>query len=212
MKSNKEKFKAMNTKEKIGYIWEYYRLHIIGSILGIFILGQMIHFATTPKPDYDAHLIITAQMALDTEKVEEDENYFRETFNTDLYYLPANWSVMDQATVVNEQLLMVKISVREADVFAMSQARYDKYMAIEGFDPFMPLEEIPELADILEEYKDSLVMGKGVEDQKEHVYGIKIEKSNALSGAQVIEPLIISLIDTPKNMEKAIELVKYLIQ
>lgn len=212
MKSNKEKFKAMNKKEKIGYIWEYYRFHIIGTLIGLVLIGQIIQIATTPRPDYDTHLIVTAKMSLDTEKSEEDEKYFEETFNTDLYYLPADWSVMDQATIVNEQLLMLKISVREADILAMSQDRYDKYKDIEGFDPFMPLEEVPELADLLEKHKDNLIVGKGVEDQKEHIYGIKIEKSSVLHGATVIEPLIISLIDTPKNMEKAIEIVKYLIQ
>lgn len=212
MKTNREKFKAMNNKQKAEYIWEYYRFHILGTILGIFLIGQIIHFATQPKPNYDTHLIVTAMMTLDTEKVEADENYFHEQFNADIYYIPADWSVMDQTTIVNDQMMMLKMQVREADILAMSQGRFDKYMNIEAFDPFMPLEEVPELASILEAHKDQLITSKGIEDGKEHVYGIKIEKSNAFQGANIIEPLIISFVDPPKNLEKAIEVLNYLLQ
>lgn len=211
MKTNKEKFKAMTSKQKVEYIWEYYRWHIVGTIIGLFVVGQIIHFATTPKPSFDAHLIVTARMVLDTEKAEEDEKYFRETFNTDIYYLPADWSVIDQTTIVNDQLLMLKMQVREADLFAMSKSRYDKYMEIEGFDPFMPLEEVPGLEAILEEHKDNLLVATGIEDQKEHVYGIQIEKTDVLH-ADIKEPLIISIMDTPKNMEKTIQIIEYLLQ
>lgn len=212
MKTNKEKFKSMNSKQKLEYIWEYYRFTILGTIIGVLLVGNLVYTMLKPKPNFDNHLIVTAMMTLDTDKEELDRAYFKENFNSDIYYIPADWSVTDQATIVNDQMMMLKIQVREADVFAMSQARFDRYMEIEGFDPFVPLEEVPEFKPILEAHKDHLLTAKGAEDGKEHVYGIKIEKSNAFQGATILEPLVISLINPPKNMEKALEVVNYLLQ
>ena len=212
MKTNKEKFKSMDTKQKLQYIWDYYRFTILGTIIGVLLVGNLAYTMLKPKPTFDNHLIVTAMMTLDTDKEALDRTYFEENFNSDIYYIPADWSVIDQSTIINDQMMMLKIQVREADVFAMSQARFDRYMEIEGFDPFMPLEEVPEFKPILEAYQDNLVMGKNSEDGKEHVYGIKVEKTNAFQGANILEPLVISLINPPKNMEKAIEVVNYILQ
>ena len=212
MKTNKEKFKSMDTKQKLQYIWDYYRFTILGTIIGVLLVGNLAYTMLKPKPNFDNHLIVTAMMTLDTDKEALDRTYFEENFNSDIYYIPADWSVIDQSTIINDQMMMLKIQVREADVFAMSQARFDRYMEIEGFDPFMPLEEVPEFKPILEAYQDNLVMGKNSEDGKEHVYGIKVEKTNAFQGANILEPLVISLINPPKNMEKAIEVVNYILQ
>ena len=212
MKTNKEKFKSMDTKQKLQYIWDYYRFTILGTIIGVLLVGNLAYTMLKPKPNFDNHLIVTAMMTLDTDKEALDRTYFEENFNSDIYYIPADWSVIDQSTIINDQMMMLKIQVREADVFAMSQARFDRYMEIEGFDPFMPLEEVPEFKPILEAHRDNLVMGKNSEDGKEHVYGIKVEKTNAFQGANILEPLVISLINPPKNMEKAIEVVNYILQ
>ena len=37
MKTNKEKFKSMNSKQKLEYIWEYYRFTILGTIIGVLL-------------------------------------------------------------------------------------------------------------------------------------------------------------------------------
>lgn len=212
MKTNKEKFKSMDTKQKLQYIWDYYRFTILGTIIGVLLVGNLAYTMLKPKPNFDNHLIVTSMMTLNTDKEELDRTYFKENFNSDIYYIPADWNVIDQSTIINDQMMMLKIQVREADVFAMSQARFDRYMEIEGFDPFMPLEEVPEFKPILEAHQDNLVMGKNSEDGKEHVYGIKVEKTNAFQGANILEPLVISLINPPKNMEKAIEVVNYILQ
>lgn len=211
MESNKEKFKKMNTRQKIEYIWEYYRFIILGTIIGIFVVSQLIYLAVKPKPNFDTHLIVTAQMILDTEKVEEEEALFAEKFNADIYYLPANWSVVDSNTMVNDQILTLKMQTKEADVFAMSQDRYERFVGVTQFDPFLALDEVPEMAPLLEQYKDQLLVGTSVEDNKEHVYGIKVDKVETLNGAQVIEPLVLSIMCVPNNIEKAVELMDFLI-
>ena len=117
-KSNREKFKEMNTKQKVGYIWEYYRYAILGTIIGIFLVSQIVTTMLKPKDNFDAHVVVTSKMVIDSAKMEEEEQFFKENFNTDLYYLPADWSQMDSQMVLNDQLMMLKIQVREVDIFA----------------------------------------------------------------------------------------------
>ena len=50
--SIKEKFKALSPKEKYSYIWEYYKMHIIITLLCIVGLASFIHTMMTKKSTY----------------------------------------------------------------------------------------------------------------------------------------------------------------
>ena len=50
--SIKEKFKALSPKEKYSYIWEYYKIHIIITLLSIVGLASFIHTMMTKKSTY----------------------------------------------------------------------------------------------------------------------------------------------------------------
>ena len=50
--SIKEKFKALSPKEKYRYIWEYYKIHIIITLLSIVGLASFIHTMMTKKSTY----------------------------------------------------------------------------------------------------------------------------------------------------------------
>ena len=53
MKTNKEKFKSMNSKQKLEYIWEYYRFTILGTIIGVLLVGNLVYTMLKPKPNFD---------------------------------------------------------------------------------------------------------------------------------------------------------------
>jgi len=49
----KKKLKEMTLKEKIEYIWEYYKIHIISAVIVIFIAGSIINgILNPPVPAY----------------------------------------------------------------------------------------------------------------------------------------------------------------
>lgn len=50
--SIKEKFKALSPKEKYSYIWEYYKIHIIITLLSIVGLASFSHTMMTKKSTY----------------------------------------------------------------------------------------------------------------------------------------------------------------
>ncbi|MGL4738277.1 MAG: hypothetical protein ACRCW2_12580 [Cellulosilyticaceae bacterium] len=211
-KTNREKFKEMNGKQKIEYIWTYYRWHIVGVLAAIFIVGEIYRIATTPRPEYKIHTVISGKLANDPAKQEADIDMFYEKFGSDLYFMQTDWSAPGQATMSSEQLLNLKMQVREIDVLAISDVRHQIFMQIDRFDPFVKLDTIPELAPILEKYKDQLVTGKSRVDGKEYVYGIKVNTLNGLPSIALGEAMVVSLIDPPKDMEACIEVLEYLLK
>jgi len=52
-RTEKKKLKEMTLKEKIGYIWEYYRMHIIGAVIVVIVAGSIINgIMNPPVPAY----------------------------------------------------------------------------------------------------------------------------------------------------------------
>ncbi|MGL4345586.1 MAG: hypothetical protein ACRCTE_10335 [Cellulosilyticaceae bacterium] len=211
-KTNKQKFQAMDRKQKIEYIWEYYRWHIVATLVAIFAVAEIFRIATLPKPDFKIHTVVAGQVALDPDQQEKDQATFYEMFGSDLQFIPVDWEAGGQATLSAEQLLNLKIQVRELDVMVLADARHKIFLQIDRFDPFVKLDEIPELAPLLEKYQDQLVKGNSRIDGKEHVFGIKVREVNGLPGTVLGEEFVISLVEPPKDMETAIKVIEYLLQ
>lgn len=211
--SNKEKFSQLSGKKKTEYIWDYYRWHIIGVILAIFAVAEVVKIATAPPPHkYDTHVVVAGRIAMEDTDVETLEQELLEKYNADIQVMGADWKNMNQGTMAMDQKLMVMTSVRELDMYIVSRLKYDTFMGIEDFDPFTALDTIPEMADLLEQYKDNLITKKSAETGEEHVYGIKMESVKGMPALQVGEELVFALVNPPKNMEKAVETAKRLLQ
>ncbi len=49
LKGEKKKLSQMKFSEKISYIWSYYKAPIIGTVVGVLLVGYIIYFAATRK-------------------------------------------------------------------------------------------------------------------------------------------------------------------
>lgn len=211
--STQKTFKDLNTKKKIEHIWEYYKGHIIGTIIAVIIIISIITTVTRPKPPiYPVNMIVTGKMVVDEVAMEPSLQKLRETMGADLYFMPCDWSTISQSTMVNDQTLMVKFQVGEGDVVAAAEDRHEKFLNIQDFDAFAMLDEMPEFDALLEQYKDQLVTGISKEDGKEHVFGIRISELNGVEGVRLAEDVILSIITQPKDRDAAIKLVTYMLQ
>lgn len=212
-KSNKEKFSELSTKKKTEYIWDYYKWHIIGGILAIFAVVEIVKIATAPPaPKYDTHVVVAGKVSMEDEKVESLEQQLNEKFNADIQVMGVDWQNMSQGTIAYDQKLMVMTSVRELDMYLVSRLKYDTFMNVEDFDPFIGLDTIPEFKTLLEENKDQLILKKSAETGEEHVYGIRMNAIKGIPELKVGEELVFALVNPPKDMQKAIEVAKYLLQ
>lgn len=139
----------MTKKQKRQYIWDYYKLHIIGSVIAVIMVGSFIHSRITAK-DYEFNVsVIGGYLSTDDiseidEKINlliygEDED--KKVAYVDHYSLTKNQNnnnilEMDYNMV---QKFMAKIATQQVDVILMHKEVFEQY---EPKEFFFDLEEI----------------------------------------------------------------------
>ncbi|MEG0012899.1 MAG: hypothetical protein RR915_05485 [Cellulosilyticaceae bacterium] len=212
-KTNKDKFKELAGKKKIEYIWDYYRWHIVGVILGILAIWQVVVIINKPPmPVYTTDIVVSGGISMDEEIIDQTLEKYNTEFDANIQFMPVNWNSMDQSTMATEQLLALKMMVREVDLMILGEAKFEKYQLVENSDALMALDRIPELEEVLKQYEDKLLTFTSKEDGKEHVFGIKVDKLDKIEGVVMGEELVLCLVNPPKNVEPAIDMVKYILE
>ena len=212
-------FKDMDNKQKVKHIWEYYRYYILATIIGIavvFSLGKTMFF---PEPPNEVDIVMAGSMYIDPATEEEVRNKFKEEFKTGLDLNAINWDTDMQFAMVMNQKIPMLFSAKELDIVAIQTETYDRFAKIYGKDMFAPLEEIPELKDVLEQYKDSLYICDKKRDEEgneiptdEHVLGIKVNKFKNISSIIESEEMVIGMNPQAKDFEKTINMLKYILE
>ena len=210
-------FKEMNKKEKVKHIWEYYRWHILATVIAvvmIFSLGKTILF---PEPPDEVDIVIAAQMYTNTD-YNSVLQQFKEEFKTGLDLMNINWEDAESAFVMLQKIPLM-ITTDEMDIFGTSSDAYEDFVKIYGEDMFTPLEDIPALSDLLEKYKDNLITCDYVNDEngnkiatENHVYGIRVDKLSNIPCIDENEEIVIVLTSRVKDLDKAIVMLKYILE
>lgn len=210
-------FKEMNKKEKVKHIWEYYRWHILATVIAvvmIFSIGKTILF---PEPPDEVDIVIAAQMYTNTD-YNSVLQQFKEEFKTGLDLMNINWEDAESAFVMLQKIPLM-ITTDEMDIFGTSSDAYEDFVKIYGEDMFTPLEDIPALSDLLEKYKDNLITCDYVNDEngnkiatENHVYGIRVDKLSNIPCIDANEEIVIGLTSRVKDLDKAIVMLKYILE
>ena len=132
MQLEKEKLSKMNFKEKLAYIWEYYKAVIFGIIAVIFIIGTIVNIHENAKY-YDLVSIAVVDYAglQDVSPFEEDlkealgtgDKYEKVSIDTS-YSFGENLENADYNTLMK---FTAVIAAQSMDVLICSQAVYDNY-------------------------------------------------------------------------------------
>lgn len=168
-------FSKMTQKQKREYIWDYYKFHIIGSLIAVILVGSFIHSMITAK-DYQFNVTVIGGY-LSTDDISEidekinlliyGENEDKKVAYVDHYSLtknPNNNNIleMDYNMV---QKFMAKIATQQVDVILMHKEVFEQY---EQKEFFFDLEEINGLdlngAQLVE--KDGKVFGIYLEENE----------------------------------------------
>ena len=213
------RFEEMNKKQKVNHIWEYYRYHILATIIAIVVVGSLAKSILFPPPPNEVDILFAGQMYID-ETANSIKDEMKETFGAGVDFSNINWETDAQVASVMFQKIPLLIRTEELDVMAITTARYEHFATLYGVDMFMPLEDVPELSDLLEKYKDSLyVCDKAVDeegniiDAEPHVLGIKTDAfSDNLSCIVATEEMIVGLNPQAKDFDKAVSMLKYILE
>jgi hypothetical protein len=217
-KSTREKMANMSKKEKASYIWEYYRYHIIGTIVAIIFVTSFVSGILKQKESILGVTLVGK--TIDTAKFEELKNKTNAEIIKDdpknkktvsYEYMTITDNAMDEYSRASRDKLTVTIAANELDVVILDKATYDSYVK-QGM--FLRL-------DTLAQYSNSLlknyppVKGK-IEaegsDNSEGVYGINVENLPILNSLKFdSKDKVLCIITNTKRLDKSIEYINWLL-
>lgn len=147
-------FEEMNFSEKMEHIWEYYKLHIGGALLGLLLVGSLLNiYLINPAPDVvlDVSFRMSQryynseyQETLTNNLMDVVVNYpDSETVSVEL--LPTDKDLDANMVMATEAKFMGKAEVQELDIFVMDEESF-RYMLTEGY--FMDIGQMEALTGI----------------------------------------------------------------
>lgn len=210
--TEREKLREMSFKDKLSYIWEYYKLYIIGGIAGIALIIYIIYTALTPSsiPQFYAALL---DNTIDPAILEE----YREGFSEYLELDPKRESVelnssfylnsKDQFSIGMSEVLSTLLAAREIDVIIAPESTFSNY-AFYGYMDNLS-EQLP--TDIYSDLTEYFYISDTEEDKEKNVYGIYLTEAELFkNNADNSEPYILGIIPNAKHKGNAVEFIRYL--
>lgn len=140
IKREKSKLKDKSLKEKLGYIWYYYKIHILAVLAAVVIIGYLIssiHRNSIPSAIY--------AVVLNTEDAYADHDDFMNSFckyagiDTDSHTTTLESSLhidreaADNNSILANQKLMALFSTKTIDVFISDQSNFDNFAEVGTF-------------------------------------------------------------------------------
>lgn len=201
-----KKLKGMSTKQKVQYIWDYYKIHIGGAIL-IFSIAFSLIYGQITKVDYIFNTTIissglTEDVRIDFEdKLNDvliDENSKNE--KAQVSYIPINNP--DDSGLELIMKFISKLTAKEVDIIIADESQMDGLVE-DG--AFLELSNIKYLDGTDNDYYLSSIDNK--------IYGICLEDSPVLNAINYnTKGKILAISSTSLNINDAAKVIKLLIK
>lgn len=209
--SVKEKFKTLSTKNKVEFIYDYYKLPIIGSLIAIIVISYMAYSFITKQDTYCNITYYGSTINTDNfNKIKDtlnknilgnDKKY---TIFTDSLLIATNSNYGDDPTTT--QAFAVKLAANEIDILLVEKNNFEYFAAnnmlldlnsLEGFDS-------------LNISSNDLVTAKD-ETGNNNLYGIKVDNLNLLKDSGFNnENTILSIAISSTRHEEVIKILNEL--
>lgn len=207
--------KSMSKKKQAEYIWDYYKLHIIGGLAIIFIVISIINSHFT-KIDYVFNLTMIGNVIDENKKGDLEKQLtsmvvkkgeMRKQAIIDI--TPIDSSKSSDATMKNEymQRFIAKMSVGELDVVILDK---DMFKSFVKQDIFLRLDNISGLN--LNSIKREKIRAKA-RDNNNAVYAINAEDIKVFKDMGFnTHNKVIGIISSCKQIDKATLVLKWLLK
>lgn len=203
-------FKSMSRKEKLEYIWDYYKIHILSTLFVLFLIVSFIHGQIT-KVDYVANLTIVGGITNDSKRVESEKAI------TALVVKDGDkkkQALIDVIPILNAenpepQLLQkftVRMATKEIDVVVLDKSMFDTLMKQEAF---LKLDKINGL-DLNAIQNDKI---KATDNQNNTgIYAISAENVKVLQDMGLnTKNKVVAIMSTSQHKDSAILIFKWLL-
>lgn len=212
-RSEREKFRSMSGKDRLWYIWAYYKFHIFGVLVAIGILwsiGGAMYQKSFDTVLYCMYLNNRSETELDTAPLEQGFSEYlglgaKQLITTESTYI----SYGDDATEFS-YASMAKITAlvasKELDIFIGDDENMEHYASMDGLSDLEA--ELPK--ETLDLVYDRLVYAAGT-DGTEYACGISLAGTWFAEESHLAQdPPILSIIINSVHKDTAIALIHYI--
>ncbi|WP_304943850.1 hypothetical protein [Vallitalea guaymasensis] len=215
-KSNKAKFKELKRKEKVEYIWEYYKLHIFAGIFVLIVIGSFLNiwvFNPPPKSAVSVNFVGSSIFADNTDPLEKELNPIivtEEMGNKKVFINTYIFGMKDpQMQMATQTKFIANISARELDVLILDKEQFDS-LVLQG--SMLPLDQVFS-EDELGKLTDRLLKGKSEEDTNEQIYGIDITDNEKIKTVMVGDSdIVIGVVSNTLKIEESKKVIKWFLE
>ncbi|MCL2079335.1 MAG: hypothetical protein FWH17_05760 [Oscillospiraceae bacterium] len=189
-RSELQKLSDMPFKEKLGYIWDYYRFFIIGGVLGVIILVSVLTTCGNRRNiglhiEWDASYILSDDMHALAQTI--GEKLFSNAGSQIVEYYVTLFLEDDPSyMMIQENKRLAMLSSGAIDIFILDFETLENYSKIEFLLPLEnTLSEIealyPDTYSRITEETVSAAYGSDEEKQTERIVGIRITDSSLIT-------------------------------
>lgn len=211
-KTEREKLRELPFKKKLEYLWEYYRLHALGIVIGLAIIVYVIYQIASP----DIETVFYAALINNT--INEDIiNEVQSDFANHLEINPKTEKVALNTTfyfhgspdfeAASRMSLTAFISAKEVDIIIAPKSEFQTY-AYNGFLDKLS-DQLP--TDLYSALTDHFYMSNQAEDPENSVYGIYLTESELFKNHAInTDPYILGIVVNGQHKGNSIQFLRYL--
>lgn len=213
--STKQKLKDMNKKQKIEFIWDYYRFHIIGTIILIAIVTSFTMDIMNRKEtvlnvtilgeylDTDRKDVLEKKAASELIKEEQDKKQILFDF------LIKQKDMRDEYSMASVQKLQAAIAAKDIDILILDKVDFEIY-ASQG--TFMKLSDLPDFTQLGVSEKDLVKYQAKDIDSKQEIYAINAESLPVLKELNYnTKDKVLCIVVNSQRLNVATEFLKWFI-
>lgn len=207
--TEKEKLSEMNFKEKLSYLWEYYKVHALVTVGAIALIIYIIYEIVTPdvKPQFYAAIInsLVDKQTLENYGLEFSE-YLKLDPETEEVQLNDTF-YLDSGDYNVTTILTTYLAAGEIDVIIAPESEFEHY-ATTGYMAKLS-DELP--TDVYSALTDYFYITDTEEDAKHNAYGIYLTDTDLFKGLEYnSEPYILGIVPNYSHEENTIDFIRYL--
>lgn len=214
-REEREKLKNMSLKDKLWYIWEYYKVHIIGVVV---VLAVVISVSTTMynnRFDTALYCVVvnnrTSEPGNETQVLEELREYLglsdiREIVYDSSMFVSYGDNSMSELSYATMAKISALVASRDLDVMISDSENIDHYSLLGGVSD---LEQVLP-PDLYEQLKDRMYYAAD-ENGVTHACAVSLEGTKFAEDMNlVMDPPLISLFSNSEHIDNGIALLHYI--
>lgn len=212
-KTERQKLKDMSFRDKLWYIWEYYKFHILAVLIGIgvlWVIGTSIYRSTFSSELYCIYINNRSDQELNTDILTVDFHDYmgftdKQQINTESSFISYG-NDSSEYSYASMAKISALVASKELDVMISDEENFEHYASLSAFSDLETL--LP--ADVLELVKDRLYYAAD-EAGNSYAYGILLDDTAFASKSNLaIEPCIMGLISNSTKTDNCIALIRYI--